>query len=40
MKYMVLMYADPASTEGLDLEGTGEMLKGVGLATRRTRRRS
>ncbi|MCX4885715.1 YciI family protein [Streptomyces sp. NBC_00847] len=49
MKYMVLMYADPAATEAMtaaeradvfcrqealhqDLEGTGEMLNGAGLA--------
>ncbi|MFF4364453.1 YciI family protein [Streptomyces sp. NPDC001604] len=49
MKYLVLMYADPAATEAMtaaeraevfrrhealhqDLEGTGEMLNGAGLA--------
>jgi hypothetical protein len=49
MKYMVLMYADPAATEAMtqeqradvfrrheelhrDLEGTGELLNGAGLA--------
>ncbi|MEV0403874.1 YciI family protein [Actinoallomurus sp. NPDC050550] len=49
MKYMVLMYADPAATEAMsaeeradvfrrhealhqDLEGSGEMLNGAGLA--------
>jgi len=49
MKYIVLMYADPAATEAMtpaeradvfrrhealhkDLEGTGEMLNGAGLA--------